>query len=157
MKIILIQIEKTSDAYLEQGVAIYQNRLKNYITFETLTINMPKQVRQKTFEEQKRAEAQEILRLLDPSDFLVCLDEKGRQLSSVEFSEFINKRMVAATRRLVFLIGGPFGIDEQVMAKAQYKLSLSDMTFSHQMIRLFFMEQVYRAFTILKNEKYHHE
>ena len=157
MKIILIQIEKTSDAYLEQGVAIYQNRLKNYITFETLTINMPKQVRQKTFEEQKRAEAQEILRLLDPSDFLVCLDEKGRQLSSIEFSEFINKRMVAATRRLVFLIGGPFGIDEQVMAKAQYKLSLSDMTFSHQMIRLFFMEQVYRAFTILRNEKYHHE
>ncbi|MBS1637189.1 MAG: 23S rRNA (pseudouridine(1915)-N(3))-methyltransferase RlmH [Bacteroidetes bacterium] len=157
MKIILIQIEKTSDAYIEQGVAIYQNRLKNYITFETITINMPKQVRQKTFDEQKRAEAQEILRLLDPSDFLVCLDEKGKQLSSVAFSEFINKRMVAATRRLVFLIGGPFGIDHQVMEKAQYKLSLSDMTFSHQMIRLFFAEQVYRAFTILKNEKYHHE
>lgn len=157
MKITLIQIEKTSDAYIETGISVYQNRLKNYIVFDTITINMPKQVRQKPFEEQKRAEAQEIMKQIDPSDFLVCLDEKGKHLSSVKFAEFLNKRMVAGTRRLVFLIGGPFGIDKTVLDRAQYMLSLSEMTFSHQMIRLFFCEQVYRAFTILKNEKYHHE
>lgn len=157
MKILLIQIEKTSEPYIESGVNVYQGRLKNYISYETVTINMPKQVRQKSVEEQKRAEAQEILKLLDSSDYLVCLDEKGKHLSSTGFAEFMNKRMVAGTKRLVFLIGGPFGIDASVMEKASYKLALSEMTFSHQMIRLFFTEQVYRAFTIIRNEKYHHE
>lgn len=157
MKIILIQVEKTSEPYIEQGTSVYQNRLRNYITYDTVTINMPKQVRQKSFDEQKRAEAQEIIKQLEPSDFLVCLDEKGRHLSSVAFSEFISKRMVAGTKRLVFLIGGPFGIDQSVSDRAQMVLSLSDMTFSHQMIRLFFSEQLYRAFTIIRNEKYHHE
>jgi 23S rRNA (pseudouridine1915-N3)-methyltransferase len=157
MKIILVQIEKTSENYIENGTSVYQNRLKNYISFETVTINMPKQLRQKSFEEQKKAEAQEILKQIDSSDFLVCLDEKGQQLSSIKFSEFLNKRMVSGVKRLVFVIGGPFGIDMSVLDKAQYTLSLSEMTFSHQMIRLFFCEQLYRAFTILKNEKYHHE
>lgn len=157
MKFLLIQIEKTSEKYIETGVNIYLDRLKNYISLEVATINMPKQVRLKPFDEQKKAEAIEISKVLESSDFLVCLDEKGKHFSSVDFAEFMNKRMVAGTKRLVFLIGGPFGIDKSIIEKSQMVLSLSAMTFSHQMIRLFFTEQIYRAFTIIKNEKYHHE
>ena len=157
MKIILIQIEKTTDSYLIEGIKNYTERLKNYISFQTETIVMPKSVRQKPFEEQKKAEAAEIIKLLEPSDFLVCLDEHGKQFTSIEFSEFLNKRMVSGCKRIVFLIGGPFGIDKSILEKSSYTLSMSKMTFSHQMIRLFFCEQLYRGFSILKNEKYHHE
>jgi 23S rRNA (pseudouridine1915-N3)-methyltransferase len=157
MKIILIQIEKTTDSYLIEGIKNYTERLKNYISFQTETIVMPKSVRQKPFEEQKKAEAAEIIKLLEPSDFLVCLDEHGKQFTSIEFSEFLNKRMVSGCKRIVFLIGGPFGIDKSILEKSSYTLSMSNMTFSHQMIRLFFCEQLYRGFSILKNEKYHHE
>ena len=157
MKIILIQIEKTTDSYLNEGIKNYTERLKNYISFQTETIVMPKSVRQKPFEEQKKAEAAEIIKLLEPSDFLVCLDEHGKQFTSIEFSEFLNKRMVSGCKRIVFLIGGPFGIDKSILEKSSYTLSMSKMTFSHQMIRLFFCEQLYRGFSILKNEKYHHE
>ncbi len=157
MKILLIQIEKTTDSYLQEGIQIYTDRLKNYILFSTETIAMPKIIRQKSFEEQKKAEAIEILKHLEISDFLVCLDEHGKQFSSVEFANFLNKRMVSGCKRLVFLVGGPFGIDKSILDKSSYTLSLSNMTFSHQMIRLFFSEQLYRGFSILKNEKYHHE
>ena len=157
MKILLIQIEKTTDLYLIEGVKIYADRLKNYVPFSTETLVMPKSVRQKPADEQKRAEAQEIQKLLEPSDYLVCMDEHGKQYSSVGFSEFLNKRMVSGCKRLVFLIGGPYGIDASLLAKASTVLSLSEMTFSHQMVRLFFNEQLYRALSILKNEKYHHE
>lgn len=157
MKILLIQIEKTTDSYLTEGIKVYAERLKNYVSFHTETLSMPKMIRQKTFEEQKKAEAQEIQKLLEPSDYLVCLDEHGKQFSSVQFAEFLNKRMVSGCKRLVFLIGGPFGIDKTILDKSSTILSLSEMTFSHQMIRLFFCEQLYRGFTILKNEKYHHE
>lgn len=157
MKIILIQIEKTTDSYLIEGIKNYTERLKNYISFQTETIVMPKSVRQKPFDEQKKAEAADIIKLLDQSDFLVCLDEHGKQFTSIEFSEFLNKRMVSGCKRIVFLIGGPFGIDKSILEKSSYTLSMSNMTFSHQMIRLFFCEQLYRGFSILKNEKYHHE
>lgn len=157
MKILLIQIEKTTDSYLNEGIKVYTERLKNYVTFSTETIVMPKVIRQKSFEEQKKAEAQEILKLLEPSDYLVCMDEHGKQFTSVQFADFLNKRMVSGCKRVVFLIGGPFGIDKSILDKSSYVLSLSNMTFSHQMIRLFFTEQLYRGFSILKNEKYHHE
>lgn len=157
MKILLIQIEKTTDLYLVEGIKIYTERLKNYIQLSTETIVMPKAVRQKPVDEQKRAEASEIIKLLEPSDYLICMDEHGKQFTSVQFSEFLNKRMVSGCKRLVFLIGGPYGIDSSILQKGSYTLSLSNMTFSHQMIRLFFNEQLYRGFSILKNEKYHHE
>lgn len=157
MKILLIQIEKTTDSYLMEGIKIYTERLKNYVTYSTETISMPKNIRQKPFDEQKKAEAIEIQKLLDTSDFLVCMDEHGKQFSSVHFADFLNKRMISGCKRLVFLIGGPFGIDKSILDKSSYILSLSNMTFSHQMIRLFFCEQLYRGFSILKNEKYHHE
>lgn len=157
MKILLIQIEKTTDSYLNEGIKVYTDRLKNYITFSTETIVMPKAIRQKSFEEQKKAEALEILKFLESSDYLVCMDEHGKQFTSVQFADFLNKRMVSGCKRVVFLIGGPFGIDKSILDKSSYVLSLSNMTFSHQMIRLFFTEQLYRGFSILKNEKYHHE
>jgi 23S rRNA (pseudouridine1915-N3)-methyltransferase len=157
VRILLIQIEKTTDLYLTEGVKVYTERLKNYVSFSVETLVMAKAVRQKPFEEQKKAEALEIQKLLEPSDYLVCMDEHGKQFTSVGFSEFLNKRMVSGCKRLVFVIGGPYGIDASVLGKASYVLSLSEMTFSHQMIRLFFTEQLYRGFSILKNEKYHHE
>lgn len=157
MKILLIQIEKTTDSYLNEGIKVYTERLKNYVTFSTETIIMPKAIRQKSFEEQKKAESLEIVKLLEPSDYLVCMDEHGKQFTSVQFADFLNKRMVSGCKRVVFLIGGPFGIDKSILDKSSYVLSLSNMTFSHQMIRLFFTEQLYRGFSILKNEKYHHE
>ena len=157
MKILLIQIEKTTDSYLNEGVKIYTERLKNYVQFSTETIVMPKAVRQKSFEEQKKAEALVILKFLEPSDYLVCMDEHGKQFTSIQFAEFLNKRMVSGCKRLVFLIGGPFGIDKSILDKNSYVLSLSNRTFSHQMSRLFFTEQLYRGFSILKNEKYHRE
>ena len=157
MKILLIQIEKTTDSYLLDGIKVYTERLTNYVSFSTETISMPKNIRQKPFDEQKRAEALEIQKLLESSDFLVCMDEHGKQFTSIQFAEFLNKRMVSGCKRVVFLIGGPFGIDKSILERSSYVLSLSNMTFSHQMIRLFFCEQLYRGFSILRNEKYHHE
>lgn len=132
MKILLVQIEKTTEKYLNEGIGIYMERLKNYVSFQTETIVMPKAVRQKPFDEQKKAEALEIDKLLETSDYVVCLDEHGKQFSSVQFADFLNKRMISGCKRVVFIIGGPFGIDKSILAKAQYTLSLSEMTFSHQ-------------------------
>jgi 23S rRNA (pseudouridine1915-N3)-methyltransferase len=157
MKILLLQIDKTQDSYLTEGIEIYTKRLKNYCSFEMITINVPKTVRQRTHNEQKMEEAKLILAAILPEDQLVLLDEKGKEYSSVDFSNFIAQKQNASVKRLVFLIGGPFGFSEGIYNRANIKISLSQMTFSHQMVRLFFVEQLYRAFSILKGEKYHHE
>jgi len=157
MRILLLQIDKTQESYLEEGIQIYTKRLKNYTTLEINTINVPKAVRQRSQKEQKTEEAKLILSYISEDDFLILLDEKGKELSSVEFSKFIAQKQNASTKRLVFLIGGPFGFDVSVYKRSSLLLSFSQMTFSHQMIRLFFWEQLYRAFTILKGEKYHHQ
>lgn len=157
MKIILLQIDKTHDSYLNEGVTVYTKRLSNYIGFETQTINVPKQVRQRSLKEQKLEESKLILGALQTSDFLVLLDEKGKEYNSIEFANFVTQKQMASLKCLVFLIGGPFGFDETIYKRANEKLALSKMTFSHQMVRLFFVEQLYRAFTIIKGEKYHHE
>jgi len=157
MRILLLQIDKTQESYLEEGNQVYTKRLKNYATLETKTINVPKAVRQRSLKEQKTEEARLILSHISTDDFLILLDENGKEMTSVEFSNFIMQKQNASVKRLVFLIGGPFGFDEQVYQRANFKLSFSRMTFSHQMIRLFFYEQLYRAFSILKGEKYHHE
>lgn len=157
MKILLLQIDKTQDSYLIQGCDVYVARLKNYCSFEVQTINVPKTVRLRTHAEQKKEETKLILQVLNTDDHLVLLDEKGREFSSAGFAGFISQKQNASLKRLVFLVGGPFGFDDQLYQRANAKISLSQMTFSHQMIRLFFLEQLYRAFTILKGEKYHHE
>lgn len=156
MKYLLLQVDNTQEKYLEEGIALYLKRLKNYSQFEVATISVPKNIRLRTFNEQKVYEAKLINGFLQKEDYVVLLDENGKGLTSVGFSEFIRKRQNASTKRIVFVIGGPYGFDETVYERSDYKLSLSMMTFSHQMIRLFFVEQLYRAFTILKGEKYHH-
>jgi 23S rRNA (pseudouridine1915-N3)-methyltransferase len=157
MQILLLQIDKTQDSYMSEGIDVYTKRLKNYAQFGILTISVPKTVRLRSIMEQKTEEAKLILKTVLSDDFLVILDEKGKEFSSVEFSNFIAQKQNASTKRLIFLIGGPFGFSERIYERANFKLSLSKMTFSHQMIRLFFVEQLYRAYSILKGEKYHHE
>ncbi len=157
MTISFIQVDKTQDSYLIEGSEIFLKRLKNYCVFELITINVPKNVRMRSEKEQKTEEAKLIMKEIKPSDCLVLLDENGKQMNSVDFSKLILQKQNSGIKRLVFLIGGPFGFDAAVYERADFKLGLSLMTFSHQMVRLFFLEQLYRAFTILKGEKYHHE
>lgn len=150
-------IDKTQEAYLAQGIDIYARRLNHYLPFEMVAINVPKQLRQKPPNEQKTGEAGLVFKHLAQDDVLVALDEKGKEFSSEGFSKFIAHQQNASVKRLVFLIGGPFGLDETIYTRARHSISLSKMTFSHQMVRLFFTEQLYRACTILKGEKYHHQ
>lgn len=157
MKVSLLQIDKTTENYLIEGIEIYHKRLKNYAAFEITTINVPKAVRMRPEAEQKREEAKLILKSVKDTDFLVLLDEGGKMLNSVDFSRFLDKKGLENVKKMIFLIGGPYGFDESIYQRANYKLSLSAMTFSHQMVRLFFVEQLYRAFTISKGEKYHHQ
>jgi 23S rRNA (pseudouridine1915-N3)-methyltransferase len=153
MKIELWQIGKTSESYLKEGVSIFEKRLKHYCTFETLTLPDVKQ--NLDAEQLKTKEGALILMKLQKDDILILLDEKGVEFDSVGFASFLEKKQNMSTKRLIFQIGGAFGFSEDVYSRADAQISLSKMTFSHQMIRLFFTEQLYRAFTILKGEKYH--
>lgn len=157
MQIKLIAIGKTDDKQLLQLIEQYQKRLKHYIKFDLDIIPDIKNVKNLSEKQQKEKEGELILKKLSPTDILVLLDENGKQFTSVEFSSYLQKKMNAGIKQLVFVIGGPYGFSETVYQKAQGKISLSKMTFSHQMIRLFIVEQIYRGFTILKNEPYHHQ
>ena len=157
MKITLLSVGKTEEKYLNEGIDIYLKRLKHYIKLEILEIPELKNTKGLSQDQQKVKEAELILKKLNTTDYLVLLDERGTELSSLQFADLLNKRMIASTQNLVFVIGGPYGFDNMVYQRANDKLSLSKLTFSHQMVRLFFVEQVYRAFTILKGEPYHHE
>lgn len=155
MKIKLIAIGKTDEKYLQDGFAKYLDRLKHYISFELVVINDVKIGSKPNTLLQKEKEAELFFDKIQPNDFVVLLDENGKSFTSVAFADYVQKRMNASTD-VVFLIGGPFGFSDKIYQRANDKISLSKMTFSHQMIRLFFVEQVYRAFTIIKREKYHH-
>ena len=157
MKIKLIVIGKTKSKFLLDGENEYQKRLKHYCKFSELIIPDIKNARKLSKKELKEKEGNLILESLKNSDYVILLDDKGLALTSIEFSELLNKKMVSSTNELVFIIGGAFGFSESVYKRADAKLSLSKMTFSHQMVRMIFKEQLYRAFTILKGEKYHHE
>ncbi|NQY30258.1 MAG: 23S rRNA (pseudouridine(1915)-N(3))-methyltransferase RlmH [Flavobacteriaceae bacterium] len=157
MNIKLIAIGKTDDKQLLQLIDQYQKRLKHYIKFDLDIIPDIKNVKNLSEKQQKEKEGELILKKLTPTDVLVLLDENGKQFTSVDFSSYLQKKMNAGIKQLVFVIGGPYGFSETVYQKAQGKVSLSKMTFSHQMIRLFVVEQIYRGFTILKNEPYHHK
>ncbi len=157
MKILIIHCGKTEEAYLTTGVEKYESRLKHYLPVETLYIPALKNTKALSKEEQKEKEGISILAKLQNTDFIILLDEKGKQFTSTEFSKYLTQHMNGGTRRIVFISGGPYGFSEEVYAKANFKISLSPMTFSHQMVRLFFIEQLYRAMTIQKGEPYHHE
>ena len=157
MKITLLVVGKTEDKYLIEGIEKYLNRLKHYIGFNLVVLPELKNTKSLTEAQQKSKEAEMILKQVGNADIVVLLDEKGKKYTSVSFSNYLNKQMIGSVQYLVFVIGGPYGFDESIYKRANNSLSLSDMTFSHQMVRLFFIEQLYRAFSILKGEPYHHE
>jgi 23S rRNA (pseudouridine1915-N3)-methyltransferase len=157
MKITLLTVGKSTNSHLIKLQEEYQNRLKFYIPFEMTVVPELKNTKNLSINEQQEKEADLILKQLETSDEVVLLDEKGKQFTSVGFSEFISKKMLASHKRMVFVVGGPYGFSERVYQRANGKVSLSAMTFSHQMIRVIFVEQLYRAMTILKGEPYHHE
>lgn len=157
MKISLIVIGKTDASYFADAINEYKNRLVHYIPFEMEIIPDIKNVKNLREEQQKEKEGELILKMLQPGDYLVLLDEHGKSFTSMEFATYLERKMHVVSKRLVFVIGGPYGFSEAVYKAASEKISLSKMTFSHQMIRLIFVEQIYRAMTILNNEPYHHE
>ena len=157
MKIVFLTVGKTEDAYLKDGIDKYVKRLKHYTRLEIVELAELKNTKSLTTEQQKVKEAEMILKKVSPLDHVVLLDENGTEFSSKQFANYLDKKAISSTSTLIFVVGGPYGFDQTVYARANDKLSLSRMTFSHQMIRLLFTEQLYRAFTIIKGEPYHHE
>lgn len=156
MKVLFLVIGKTDKKYLIEGIDLFIKRVKRYISFEMSVIPDIKGGSKLPEAVQKEREGELILSKLLPSDKLILLDDKGKELSSVDFANYMQKEMLTGVKRLVFVVGGPYGFSSSVYGRADGKLSLSKMTFSHQMVRLIFVEQLYRAMTILKNEPYHH-
>ena len=157
MNIKLLAIGKTDNKELQKLIDDYTKRLSFYIKFDLEIIPDIKNVKNLSESQQKEKEGELILAKLIPTDQLILLDENGSAFSSMKFSDYLQKKMNSGVKTLVFVIGGPYGFSEEVYQKAQGKISLSQMTFSHQMVRLFFIEQLYRGYTILKNEPYHHQ
>ena len=157
MKIELAVIGKTSIGYLKQGIDEYIKRLKHYVPFEIKYIDDIKNTKNISEDQQKRTEGAKILSLLDKSYFVVLLDEHGKEYTSMQYSSYIQKRMLSGAKKVVFVIGGPYGFSQEVYDRANDKISFSKMTFNHEMIRLIFTEQLYRAYTIINHEPYHHE
>jgi 23S rRNA (pseudouridine1915-N3)-methyltransferase len=154
MKIELWAIGKTDIDYLKEGISIYEKRLKHYVSFEIVILNDVKNPPLSS-EQLKIKEGEVILAKLQKDDCLIVMDESGKQFTSMDFASFLEKKQVESIKRLIFLIGGAFGFSETVYDRANHKMSFSKMTFTHQMIRLIFVEQLYRAYTIIKSEKYH--
>lgn len=156
MKIKLIVIGETESQYLNQGFQLYIQRLTHYIGFEKIVITIPKKFKTLHPDELKLQEGELILKALYPGDILVLLDEKGKEFTSPTYATYLQQKMNSGCKTLVFVIGGAFGFSEKVYGMANDKIALSKMTFTHDMVRLIFVEQLYRAFTILRNEPYHH-
>ena len=156
MKIKLLAIGKTDSKDLQDLIEEYSKRLGFYVSFNFEIIPDIKNAKNLSEKQQKIAEGNELLKRVEKSDTMIILDEKGNTFSSVQFSEFLQKKMNSGLKNLIFIIGGPYGFSKEIYQRATGKISLSTMTFSHQMVRLFFIEQLYRGFTILRNEPYHH-
>lgn len=157
MAIKLLQIHPTEKGFIQQGKKEYEQRILKYTPLKTKTINHLKKWNKLSVDELKIKEGEQILANLQSNDFVILLDEKGKQYTSREFAGFLNEKMAYGGANLIFVIGGAYGFSQAVYQRANAKLSLSKMTTSHQMIRLFFLEQLYRAFTILKNHPYHND
>jgi 23S rRNA (pseudouridine1915-N3)-methyltransferase len=155
MQITLIQTGKTRFSYLQEGISDYHKRICHYVNFEEITVPDLKKAKNLSASEIKKKEGEQVLKIIDKAAFLILLDEQGKQSSSEEFAGFIRKNMNSG-RDIVMLIGGAYGFSQDIYARANDKISLSKMTFSHQMVRLIFAEQLYRAMTIIKGEPYHH-
>lgn len=156
MKTVMIMVGKTTDKLFSESIDDYVDRISHYMPFNKVAIPDLKNTRNISQENQKTLEGEQILKLIQPSDYVTLLDEHGSQFTSVQFSSWLQKTQMAA-HRLVFIIGGPYGFSQNVYKRSNFMISLSPMTFSHQMVRLIFAEQLYRACTIIKGEHYHHE
>jgi 23S rRNA (pseudouridine1915-N3)-methyltransferase len=157
MKIALFQTGKTTDKHISELADLYSNRIKKYTGFEIITIPDVKNTKNMPVQEQKAKEATKIIQSVTDDDYIILLDEKGKELRTLEFSGTLEKMFFLPKKRIVFIIGGPWGFSEAVYKRADYKMSLSKMTYPHQLVRLLFLEQLYRVFTIIKGEPYHHE
>lgn len=157
MKITLLQTGKTTDKNMAELVDLYTNRIKKYSVFDIVTLPDVKNTRNMPVQEQKFKEATKIVQSIGDDDYVILLDENGKELKTIEFSGALEKIFFLPKKRILFIIGGPWGFSELVYARADYKMSLSKMTFPHQLVRLLFLEQLYRVFTIIKGEPYHHE
>ncbi|MFA6924074.1 MAG: 23S rRNA (pseudouridine(1915)-N(3))-methyltransferase RlmH [Bacteroidales bacterium] len=157
MKILFLVVGKTNAQYLIEGINIFEKRLKHYVNIDFCVIPDLKKSSSTNIEELKIKEGKQIIEKLKNNDFVVLLDERGKQMKSEEFANFIIHKQNTSVKNLTFIVGGAYGFSEEVYKRANFLLSLSSMTFSHQMVRLFFMEQLYRSFTIIKNESYHHK
>ena len=155
VKIRLLTIGKTSDSWVKEGTAVFEKRLKHYCTFEMAELTVPG-LNGKTTQQQKEAEGKYLLGKIAAGEKLILLDENGTAFTSEKFAAWMQTQMSSGIKSIAFVVGGPFGFSDEVYKAASAKISLSSMTFTHQMVRLFFTEQIYRAFTILKGEKYHH-
>lgn len=155
MKVILLGIGKDKEEYLKKGIDNYLKRIKKYVSFEYKILPGLKKTTKLDVQSIKHQEAEKFFAILPQNSHVILLDENGKSFNSVDFSEQLSKKMLAGTKNLVFIIGGAYGFDERMVRKANETLSLSKMTFNHQIVRLFFLEQLYRAFTIINNEPYH--
>jgi 23S rRNA (pseudouridine1915-N3)-methyltransferase len=157
MKIVLLQTGKTTDRNISEVADLYSNRIKKYSVFEITTLPDLKNAKSMPVQEQKLKEGKRILQSVTGDDYLILLDEKGKEHRTMEFSGLMEKLFMLPKKRIVFVIGGPWGFSDDVYQRCDLKISLSKMTFPHQLVRLLFLEQLYRAFTIIKGEPYHHE
>jgi 23S rRNA (pseudouridine1915-N3)-methyltransferase len=157
MKIALLQSGKTSDKHISEMVDLYAFRIKKYSVFEIITLSDLKNTKNMSVQEQKMKEGKKIIQSLGNEDYVILLDEKGKELRTLGFSEWMGKILMLPKKRIVFVIGGPWGFSDEVYSRADFKMSLSKLTFPHQLVRLLFLEQLYRVFTIMKGEPYHHE
>ncbi|OFY66132.1 MAG: 23S rRNA (pseudouridine(1915)-N(3))-methyltransferase RlmH [Bacteroidetes bacterium RBG_13_43_22] len=157
MKMALLQTGKTSERHIADGVNMYSTRIRKYTGFEIITIPDIKNNRNMPVTEQKIREGKKILESVGRDDYIVLLDEMGKEMRTTEFADWIRKHSMTTGRRTLFVTGGPWGVSDEVYKASDFRLSLSKMTFPRQLIRLVFMEQLYRAFTIIKGEPYHHE
>lgn len=157
MKIQLIVVGKTCDSYLQEGILKYSKRINHYMRFEIEYVADIKNTKNLSEQQQKSLEGAALLKRFESDDWVVLLDEHGKEFTSVEFSKYLEKKAHSVPKRLVFVVGGPYGFSPEVVAASREKISLSKMTFPHEMIRLIFVEQLYRAMTISNNEPYHHE
>ena len=157
MKVILLTVGKTNEINFINSISDYQKRLKFYIPFELIELPELRNTKSLSEEQQKQREGEMLLQTIDAADDVVLLDDKGSEYTSMQFSAFMQRKMAGGSKRLVFVVGGPYGFSPAVYSRANGKISLSRMTFSHQMVRLIFVEQLYRAMTILRGEPYHHE
>ena len=157
MKITLLAIGKTNAKYLQEGIEQYTKRLSHYIPFELKILPDVKTTKALTTDKQKEMEGEMFMSAIQQGDWVTLLDERGKEFTSRDFASYIDKKMITIPKNLNFIIGGPYGFSKAMYDRANEKLSLSKMTFSHEMIRLFFVEQIYRAMTILKGEPYHHD